>query len=89
MPTKETIAVIKTDAQKREDLTHEAAISAIEFVRAFSAWRKGKDEDRSRLADEMFGAFFKAEKARLSMEIAFLRKIRDDMKAGGPVALEA
>lgn len=89
MPQKEP-SPIPQNADNIGTLTAKAGGLALSFVRAFSAWRKCEDEEeKSRLADEMYTIFFDAEVARIKMDIAILTKKRDELVNGGSVALEA
>ena len=89
MPTKEQWNEMfqKERAEERkEDLIRKAGLLAVRFVRAFSEWKNGKADDKG---VAMMKAFYAAENARLDMEIALAKERLAELKAGGPVALEA
>ncbi len=89
MPTKEQWNEMfqKERAEERKEvLIANAGGLALRFVRAFSEWKNGKADDKG---VAMMKAFYAAENARLDMEIALAKERLAELKAGGPVALEA
>jgi hypothetical protein len=89
MPTKEQWNEMfqKERAEERKEvLIATAGGLALRFVRAFSEWKNGKADDK---CVAMMKAFYAAENARLDMEIALAKERLAELKAGGPVALEA
>lgn len=89
MPTKEQWNEMfqkKRSEERKEALVAIAGGLALRFVRAFSEWKNGKAKDNG---VAMLKAFYAAENARLDLEIALAKEQLAELKAGGPVKLEA